>query len=113
TLASIENLREERLKNRQNFLKELNWDNYERIRVVGKGAFGTAVLYRKRPDGLLVVLKEINMNDLNAAERQLAINEVRVLSILDNQNIVSYYDSFESNGNIYIEMEYADAGTLA
>ncbi|CAG2104632.1 unnamed protein product [Medioppia subpectinata] len=53
------------------------------------------------------------MNDLNAAERQLAINEVRVLSILDNQNIVSYYDSFESNGNIYIEMEYADAGTLA
>jgi len=53
------------------------------------------------------------MNDLNASERQLAINEVKVLSILHHQNIISYYDSFESNGDLYIEMEYADAGTLA
>ncbi|CAK9252338.1 unnamed protein product, partial [Sphagnum jensenii] len=78
-----------------------------------KGAFGTAVLYRKKSDGLLVVLKEINMNDLSASERHLAINEVKVLSILDHQNIISYYDSFESDGQLYIEMEYADAGTLA
>ena len=78
-----------------------------------KGAFGTAVLYRKRTDGLLVVLKEININDLNANERQSAINEVKVLSILNHQNIISYYNSFESNGDVYIEMEYADAGTLS
>ncbi len=78
-----------------------------------KGAFGTAVLYRKKSDGLLVVLKEINMNDLSASERQLAINEVKVLKILNHQNIISYYDSFESDGELYIEMEYADAGTLA
>ena len=37
TSVSIENLRQERLQIRQNFLKQLNWDNYERIRVVGKG----------------------------------------------------------------------------
>ncbi|XP_054159711.1 serine/threonine-protein kinase Nek8-like [Oppia nitens] len=113
TSASIEILREERLNRSRHFLKQLNWDNYERIRFVGKGAFGTAVLYRKRSDDMLVVLKEINMNDLNATERQLAINEVKVLSILNNPNIISYFDSFESNGNLYIEMEYADAGTLA
>jgi hypothetical protein len=37
TSASLENLREERKKNRITFIKELNWDNYEKIRVVGKG----------------------------------------------------------------------------
>jgi hypothetical protein len=37
TSSSLENLREERKKNRITFLKELNWDNYEKIRVVGKG----------------------------------------------------------------------------
>ena len=58
-------------------------------------------------------LKEINMNELNASERQLAFNEAKVLSILNHPNIISYYDSFEFNGDLYIEMEYADAGTLA
>ena len=49
---------------------------FEKIRTVGKGAYGSAVLYRKKDDGSLVILKEINMHDLNAAERQMALNEV-------------------------------------
>ena len=71
--------------------------NYEKIRTVGKGAFGAAVLYRKKDDGLMVVIKvrddacnndkrkmihfnpqEINMLDLSAVERQMALNEVSV-----------------------------------
>ena len=40
------------------------------------GAYGTAVLYRKKDDDSLVILKEVNLHDLNAAERQLALNEV-------------------------------------
>ena len=40
------------------------------------GAYGTAVLYRKKDDDSLVILKEVNLHDLNASERQLALNEV-------------------------------------
>ncbi|XP_030856391.1 uncharacterized protein LOC100892600 isoform X3 [Strongylocentrotus purpuratus] len=86
---------------------------FERIRTVGKGAYGAAVLYRKRDDDSLVILKEINMHELNANERQMALNEIRVLSMLDHPNIISYYDSFEEEGTLMIEMEYADGGTLA
>ncbi|XP_064645457.1 uncharacterized protein LOC135498878 isoform X2 [Lineus longissimus] len=86
---------------------------FEKIRTVGKGAYGAAVLYRKRDDDSLVILKEINMHDLNAAERQLALNEVKVLAVLDHPNIISYYDSFEEDGVLMIEMEYANGGTLA
>ena len=41
--------------------------NYEKIRTVGKGAFGAAVLYRKKDDGLMVVIKvgdDDNANNL-------------------------------------------------
>ncbi|ELT94624.1 hypothetical protein CAPTEDRAFT_225863 [Capitella teleta] len=86
---------------------------FEKIRTVGKGAYGTAVLYRKKDDDSLVILKEINMHDLNASERQMALNEVRVLAMLDHPNIISYYDSFEEDGIVMIEMEYADGGTLS
>ena len=117
------------------------------------GAYGTAVLYRKKDDDSLVILKEINLHDLNASERQLAMNEVqrqgpvlcdalsdllstvtlwsmlcawfcevlrqwmalralqvRVLAMFDHPNIISYYDSFEEDGLMMIEMEYADGG---
>ncbi|PAV77498.1 hypothetical protein WR25_02539 isoform G [Diploscapter pachys] len=83
---------------------------YERIRTVGKGAFGSAVLYRRKDDGSLIIIKEINMYDLNSSQRQLALNEVSLLSQIDHPNIISYYDSFEEDGILMIEMEYADGG---
>jgi NIMA (never in mitosis gene a)-related kinase len=55
---------------------------------VPTGAFGTAVLYRKVADDTLVVIKEVNMIDLTATERQMALNEVQVLSSLDHPNII-------------------------
>ena len=46
--------------------------------LVFAGAYGTAILYRKKDDDSLVILKEINLHDLNASERQLALNEVAI-----------------------------------
>ena len=43
------------------------------------GAYGTAVLYRKRDDDSLVILKEITITDLSANERLMAKNEVTVI----------------------------------
>ena len=40
------------------------------------GAYGAAVLYRKKDDDSYVILKEINLHDLTAGERQMALNEV-------------------------------------
>ena len=44
------------------------------------GAYGTAVLYRKKDDDSLVVLKEISLLELNAIERNAAMNEVAISS---------------------------------
>ncbi|KAF2367178.1 Protein kinase domain [Trinorchestia longiramus] len=93
--------------------RQKNMDNYEMIRTVGKGAFGTAVLYRRKEDDTLVIIKEINMLDLTAAERQLSLNEVNVLAMLDHPNIVRYMDSFELDTKLCIEMEYCDGGSMA
>ncbi|CAI5438989.1 unnamed protein product [Caenorhabditis angaria] len=88
-------------------------NRYERIRTVGKGAFGSAVLYRRREDSSLVIIKEINMYELDSSQRRLALNEVSLLSRIEHPNIIAYYDSFEEEGVLMIEMEYADGGTLA
>ena len=46
--------------------------------LIFAGAYGTAILYRKKDDDSLVILKEINLHDLNTSERQLALNEVTI-----------------------------------
>ena len=36
--------------------------------------------------------------------------QVKVLGMLHHPNIIAYYDSFEEDGTLMIEMEYADGG---
>lgn len=74
------------------------------------GAYGAAVLYRKKDDDSQVILKEINLLNLTKEERSSALNEVQVLKVLDHPHIISYYDNFEEEGVLMIEMEYADGG---
>ena len=37
---------------------------------------------------------------------------MQVLSQMDHPNIIAYHDSFERDGILMIEMEYADGGNL-
>lgn len=87
--------------------------NYEKIRVVGQGSFGIAILYRRKFDGHHIVFKQINLTELTPPGRDLAMNEVEVFSKLHHPNIVSYLGSFIKDNTLMIEMEYADGGTLA
>ncbi|KAJ1527849.1 hypothetical protein ONE63_007789 [Megalurothrips usitatus] len=86
---------------------------YVKVRTVGKGAFGTAVLYRKEPEGALVVIKQVAVLELSAAERVRALNEARVLALLSHRNVVRYLGSWERDGCLLLEMEFAGGGTLA
>ena len=74
------------------------------------GAHGRAIVYRKKDDNSFVILKEINMMDLSKQQRIRALNEVEILARLNHPNIISYYDSFEEDGSLMIEMEYAERG---
>ncbi|KAK4880879.1 hypothetical protein RN001_004198 [Aquatica leii] len=90
-----------------------SFDAYERIKCIGKGAFGTAVLYKRFSDNSDVVIKEIFLSDMTDGEKQLAFNEVNVLASLNHSNIIRYLGSFEKDGSLFIEMEYANNGNLA
>lgn len=91
---------------------DLELPEYDRVKMVGKGSFGVAVLYKRLHDNKLVVLKQINLSDLTPSERCLAMNEVEIFSKLHHPNIINYYGNFIKENTLFIEMEYADGGTL-
>ncbi|XP_067943370.1 serine/threonine-protein kinase Nek9-like [Watersipora subatra] len=85
---------------------------YIPIRVLGKGAFGEATLYRRVEDNSLVVWKEVNLSRLSDKETSDSANEVDILSLLDHPNIITYYNHFVDSSTLLIEMEYANDGNL-
>ncbi|XP_066935662.1 serine/threonine-protein kinase Nek9-like [Clytia hemisphaerica] len=87
-------------------------ESYTKVKVLGRGAFGEAVLYRKTATNDLVVWKEINLQRASDKERTGALNEVEILSLLDHINVVAYYNHFFDGASLFIEMEYANDGSL-
>ncbi|XP_022092238.1 serine/threonine-protein kinase Nek8-like [Acanthaster planci] len=87
-------------------------DKYEKIRVVGRGAYGTVYLCRRLSDQELVIIKQIPVEQMTGEERQVAVNESKVLAMLDHPNIIKYYENFLEDKALSIVMEYAEGGTL-
>ncbi|XP_042145328.1 serine/threonine-protein kinase Nek8 isoform X4 [Ixodes scapularis] len=88
-------------------------DKYEKVQVVGRGAFGVVCLYRERSSGRPVAIKHISVQQMSREEREQSLNEARVLAMLHHPNIVACHHSFlEDDQSLAIVMEYAPGGTL-
>uniref|UniRef100_A0A8C9HTV1 Serine/threonine-protein kinase Nek9 n=1 Tax=Piliocolobus tephrosceles TaxID=591936 RepID=A0A8C9HTV1_9PRIM len=86
--------------------------HYIPIRVLGRGAFGEATLYRRTEDDSLVVWKEVDLTRLSEKERRDALNEIVILALLQHDNIIAYYNHFMDNTTLLIELEYCNGGNL-
>nr|XP_061798471.1 serine/threonine-protein kinase Nek9-like [Nerophis lumbriciformis] len=86
--------------------------HYIPIRILGRGAFGEATLYRRTEDNSLVVWKEVDLNSLSERERKDVMNEISILSILEHNNIIAYFNHFMDKNTLLIELEYCNGGNL-
>ena len=63
-------------------------------------------------DKKLVIIKQIPVEQMTKEERQAALNEVKVLSMLHHLNIIEYYENFLEDKALMIVMEYAQGSKL-
>lgn len=85
--------------------------DYEFVRNLGTGGFGTVSLVRHNLSKTLFAVKRLhskNVDDQNNIQR-----EIDALAPLNHPNIIRYQHSFDNNGILYLVMEYCSGGSLA
>jgi NIMA (never in mitosis gene a)-related kinase len=86
--------------------------DYEIIRILGKGTFGKVYLAKCRVDRKIWVLKIVSLVGLSDEEKEIALNESKLISQISHRNIIRYYESFIEKDNLVIVTEYAEGGDL-
>ena len=95
-------------------MNKTSFNDFEFLRTLGKGAFSTVYLVRRKIDKKQYALKSITMEKLKESEQQNSVNEIRILASISHQNVIGYKESFwnEKNKTLNIVMEYCDDGDL-
>ena len=87
--------------------------DFEIITKLGKGSFGVVYKVKRKSNKTIYVLKQINISSMRNKMRSIALNEVKILSSLENPYVVKYYDSFIERDTLNIVMEHCEGGDLS
>ena len=93
----------------------MSLSDFEILKQLGKGAFGSVHLVRRKKDLKTYAMKRIRMTTLSEKEKETALNEIRILASLNHKNIIGYKEAFfdEESQTLNIIMEYANDGDLS
>ena len=88
--------------------------DFETIKKIGKGSFGSVYLVKRKKDSKIYALKSVILSNLSKNQQESSVNEVRILASVHHQNVISYKEAFwdDNNNSLNIIMEYADDGDL-
>ena len=83
-------------------------DKYQILEELGRGAFGSAYKVLNKKDNNIYVMKKIITTSAENEELKKIQNEAQILSKLNSENIVKYFESFHDNNSFNIIMEYCE-----
>lgn len=93
-------------------LNSIKNSKYKMIKKLGQGAFGAAYEVSNIEDNQKYVIKEIQIKEASKEEAEQLKNESKILSAINNNNVVKYFESFTEKDTFNIVMEYCEGSDL-
>ncbi|KAJ3123795.1 hypothetical protein HK098_001635 [Nowakowskiella sp. JEL0407] len=88
--------------------------DFEIIKPISKGAFGSVFLAKKKTTGDYFAIKVLKKADMIAKNQVTNVKAERmILTQIDSPYVVKLYFSFQSRDNLYLVMEYLNGGDCA
>ena len=92
---------------------KLGVDDFEPIKVIGKGAFGEVRLVQKVDTGHVYAMKILRKADMVEKEQVAHVRAERdILVEADHQWVVKMFYSFQDPANLYLVMEFLPGGDM-
>jgi len=85
---------------------------YRRLKLLGQGSFGKAFLARDLSNNDLVVMKQVQVEKMDAKARDTAVREAVALRRVQHPNVVRFREVFVRSGWLCLVMDFADGGDL-
>ena len=93
--------------------KPLSIDDFELLKVIGKGSFGKVMQVKKKDTGKIYALKSIRKSHIvNKMEVTHTLAEKFVLSKVNSPFIVPLKFAFQSNEKLYLILSFINGGEL-
>lgn len=87
-------------------------DIFEKIRVIGKGGFGTVVELLHKPSGLNLAGKMLSKEMVSRATKESLKKEIELMKKIRTPYTISYYGNVEFEGDQTLLMEFCKCGSL-
>ncbi|XP_067619445.1 serine/threonine-protein kinase ULK3 isoform X2 [Eurosta solidaginis] len=87
--------------------------DFELLEKLGVGSYSTVYKARHKKEGSYHAIKIVEMATLSSSSRENLITEIRLLRSLNHKYIVTLEDFFWDEKNIYILLEFCNAGNLS
>ena len=81
---------------------------------LGKGSFGEVFLTKKEKSSKLYATKKIPLTHLQNEEfKKYITNEIKIMKMLQHDNVIKFYDCYQTENNLYLIMDYINGGSLS
>ena len=93
---------------------KLGVDDFEPLKVIGKGAFGEVRLVQKIDNGHVYAMKVLRKSEMVEKEQVAHVRAERdILVEADHQWVVKMFYSFQDPANLYLIMEFLPGGEFS
>jgi protein-serine/threonine kinase len=88
-------------------------ENYNTLKIIGKGAFGEVKLVQKKQDGKVYAMKSLIKSEMFKKDQLAHVRAERdILAESDSPWVVKLYTTFQDKDFLYMLMEFLPGGDL-
>jgi len=88
-------------------------DQFELIYLLGKGAFASVYLFKRKSTSERFAIKGFSKKSFNKANSQaILVSEINMMREMNHPNLIKLYEVHETDNSIYLVMEYTTGQTL-
>ncbi|CAF1425308.1 unnamed protein product [Adineta steineri] len=93
--------------------RRINFDDFEPIKIIGRGAFGTVDLVRRKTSGQVYAMKTLSKFEmLKRSDSAFFWEERNIMAFSNSDWIVKLHYAFQDAKNLYMIMDYMPGGDL-